>query len=75
MLRDITSFGAKSESLLPGHSHENHFLLIVTGLTQTTFLPLSVLLKFEFANYGTIINYSGLESRNANGIASISGML
>lgn len=75
MLRGITSFGAKIGPSLSGLSPEKHFLLIVISLAQTTFLPPSVLLGYEFANYDTVINYSGLERRDPNGVVSVSGML
>lgn len=47
MPRGTTSFGAKSEPSLSGLSLERHFLLIAVGLTQTTFLPPSVLQEAE----------------------------
>lgn len=61
--------------LLSGLSPETHFLLIAIVLAQTTSVPLSVLLESEFANYDTIINYSGLERRDTNGVVSVGGIL
>lgn len=72
--RHITHFGTKSEPSLSGLSSEKHFFLIAIGLAQTTF-PASVLLGSEFANYNTVINYSGLERRDTNGVVSVSRML